>query len=185
MVMRRITLALGAALLTAGCATLSEKECRVADWRVIGLADGERGRGPGFLAEHASACAEIGVVPDPAAWEDGRREGLRAYCTPANAYRLAARGDGLGPVCGDFDQRALAAADAEGREAWRVEQRLRRIEAAIREREARIRHIAPLAAKERWAAREIRSLRSDIRFLELEALAAGGAGARAAAWPRW
>jgi hypothetical protein len=183
--MRRTVLTLAATLLTAGCATLSEDECRVADWRVIGLADGERGRGPGFVAQHASACAEIAVVPDAEAWERGRQDGLRAYCTPANAYALAARGGGLNPVCGGFEPGPLAAADAEGREVWRAEQRLRRIERAIHTREQRIRRLAPLAEKDRGAEQEIRRLRRDIRFLELEALTAGGYGRPSFGLRRW
>ncbi|MFN3614444.1 MAG: DUF2799 domain-containing protein [Rubrimonas sp.] len=160
--------------LLGGCATLSPQECRQADWRLIGLRDGERGRPASFIAEHAAACAKSGVTPDGPVWAAGRVEGLRSYCTPLNARSTAARGGSLNPVCEGFDQRALAAAEAEGREIWRREQRLRRIEAAI---DAREREIAALSARpdDEAARRRIRALRSDIRRLELDLLMEGRA----------
>jgi hypothetical protein len=160
--------------LLGGCATLSPQECRVADWETIGVRDGERGRPASWIAQHVDACGKAGVTPDGPRWAAGRAQGLRSYCTPMNARSVAARGGSLNPVCEGFDQRALAAAEAEGREIWRREQRLRRIEAAIDTRE---REIAALSARPDDAAarRRIRALRSDIRRLELDLLMEGGA----------
>ena len=99
--MRRMlfaSLLLGGALL-AGCATLSEEQCLSADWGRIGSVDGTRGRTAGFLANHARACEAVGVTPDRAAWEAGRQQGLRLYCTPERAYAEGRDGSLLSPVC--------------------------------------------------------------------------------------
>lgn len=99
--MRRFVLAfllLGAALL-GGCATLSEEQCLSADWSRIGAVDGARGRTASFLANHAKACADVGVTPDRAAWKAGRERGLRLYCTPERAYAEGRDGHLLSPVC--------------------------------------------------------------------------------------
>jgi hypothetical protein len=89
---------LGAAAL-AGCASLSEDECRRADWGAIGQRDGAAGAGPDRLAAHAKACAKVGVVPDEALWLRGREAGLMSYCTGPNGRDVGARGMGYGGVC--------------------------------------------------------------------------------------
>jgi hypothetical protein len=83
----------------AACASLSEDACRAGDWRGIGLRDGAAGRADGYVANHAEACAEIGVIPDIVAWGAGRAEGLTLYCTPQNAFDIAARGSRINAVC--------------------------------------------------------------------------------------
>ena len=94
-------------LLVAGCASMDEDECRVADWRAIGYEDGVRGVSASHLGEHREACAEYGISPDFVAYKTGREEGLREYCTPASGYRLGRNGGSPTAVCpvdlaGDF-----------------------------------------------------------------------------------
>jgi len=83
----------------AGCASLSDNECRAGDWRGIGFSDGASGRAPDHIERHRKACADVGVSPDAAAWQAGRTEGLGVYCQPATAYRVARRGGQLAPYC--------------------------------------------------------------------------------------
>ena len=46
-------------LLLAGCASLSEGDCRSASWEDIGYRDGVKGTGPDRAQDHASACAAV------------------------------------------------------------------------------------------------------------------------------
>lgn len=121
------------AVLLGACATLSEDACRSGDWFSIGARDGAAGRLPGFLSNHAEACADYGITPDRAEWEAGRQQGLRTYCTPQTAYSEGRRGRALSPVCPAADAEVLARAHATGREYWRLEQRIDRLERDIRE----------------------------------------------------
>ena len=88
-----------APFLLAACATLSEDQCRAADWRAIGQSDGANGRKSDFIVQHAKACNKIGIAPVRADWEKGRQEGLKLYCRPRRAYEEGARGKRLSPVC--------------------------------------------------------------------------------------
>ena len=45
----------------AGCASMSEEECRYVDWRTVGYEDGAAGQGAERLASRRKACAEHGV----------------------------------------------------------------------------------------------------------------------------
>lgn len=103
-----------APLLLASCATLSEDQCRAADWRVIGQTDGSNGRDADFILQHAKACNKIGILPVRADWEAGRQEGLKLYCRPRRAYEEGAKGRSLKPVCPVDNLARLERANARG-----------------------------------------------------------------------
>jgi hypothetical protein len=107
-------LALLPLLALAACATLSEDQCRQGDWQAIGQADGANGRTPDYLAKHAKACADFGIVPDAALWEKGRRQGLPLYCRPARAWDEGADGRRLSPVCPPEELAELQRANRDG-----------------------------------------------------------------------
>ena len=92
-------LALLAAAALAGCNTLSEKECRHADWVRIGQQDGANGYTAARLDEHAKACGEIGIVPDGRAYARGREQGLLSYCQPTVGRSKGADGASYYGVC--------------------------------------------------------------------------------------
>lgn len=131
------------AVFLGACATLSEDACRSGDWFSIGAADGAQGRLPGFLARHAEACADFGIRPDRAEWEAGRQQGLKTYCTPATAYAEGARGRSLSPVCPAADLERLTAAHETGRQYWRIEQRIGRLEGDLSGIRRAVRELGP------------------------------------------
>ena len=47
-----------AALLAAGCATLSEEDCHAGDWYRIGFADGRSGASSERLSKHMRSCRQ-------------------------------------------------------------------------------------------------------------------------------
>jgi hypothetical protein len=87
------------ALLLGGCASMSEKECRTADWESVGYVDGTRGYNSGRIADHSEACAKVGVTPDRKLYEEGRNRGLEEFCTPRNGLRVGQQGGSYGGVC--------------------------------------------------------------------------------------
>ena len=88
-----------AILAVAGCAGLSEKECRGGDWEAIGQADGARGAPGDMLERHRKACARHDVQPVEAAWRAGYAKGLVTFCTPAGGYAAARAGNSHNNVC--------------------------------------------------------------------------------------
>jgi Protein of unknown function (DUF2799) len=92
-------LMLAVALALAGCASLSEKECRNANWGEIGRQDGRDGHTLARLADHTEACRKLGIAPDEPLWRAGRIEGLRQYCTAVSGRDVGARGGRYRGVC--------------------------------------------------------------------------------------
>lgn len=161
--MRFQALALFALPLLYACASLSEAECRAGDWREIGREDGATGRTADFINAHAKACSEFGIRPDTAAWEQGRQEGLLAYCTPRNAYREGTRGRSLSPVCSGGDLARLTEANDRGFDLFHIE---RRIDDSEREMSAIRAALSGLSADDPSR----RSLQSELSFLNLRLL---------------
>lgn len=87
------------AAVLSGCASLDESQCRAAHWSEIGLADGTAGMGVDRLNDHRKACAEYGIQPDPGTYLLAREQGLRTYCTAANAVQEGLAGRSYRGVC--------------------------------------------------------------------------------------
>jgi hypothetical protein len=87
-----LTLTLMATMLLAGCASMSESECRVADWGRVGFADGARGEGEKRLAAYAEDCGKIGIAPDATAYRRGWDTGIVQFCTAANGWHEGQQG---------------------------------------------------------------------------------------------
>lgn len=119
-------------LFLTACASLTEEECRAADWSRIGLRDGAEGRGTDHIEAHRRACAGIGVSPDAEAWLRGRERGLRFYCTPTKAYEVARDGRTLRPGCTVEEIEQLQPGYDWGREYWRLELRIQDLRSEIR-----------------------------------------------------
>lgn len=134
------TLLVGSALGLSGCATLSENECRTADWGRLGRQDGAAGHPESRLAEHAEACNKIGILPNATAWRAGWDQGVQTYCTPAVGWREGLAGHSYSGVCrargneAGFLQAYHAGSDIH-RTQNRIEQNnqeLRRLESQLR-----------------------------------------------------
>ncbi len=85
--------------LAAGCATMSPEECRNANWRDVGLRDGQQGAALSHLDGRIKDCAESGVSVNTHAYLDGRAYGLRNYCRIENAMVMGLNGGYYQGVC--------------------------------------------------------------------------------------
>jgi ribosome modulation factor len=91
------------ALLLAGCASVPVQKpaevCPAADWRAYGRNDGLLGVPAEERARLFAECRNLGHPPDAAAYEAGRAEGLREYCTLENGYEVGYAGRRYRDVC--------------------------------------------------------------------------------------
>lgn len=112
---RALAVLVAAASLGA-CASLSEKECRSGDWAKIGHDDGAQGLSANELDKHRDACKGLDITPDAKAYQEGRAQGLKTYCTQASAYVSARRGLGYNGVCAPFGEGLFLEAFRRGQE---------------------------------------------------------------------
>lgn len=85
--------------LIGGCATLSEPECRNADWYMIGIEDGMNGRLSSRIGEHRKACSQYNITPNINAYQNGHADGVIQFCTEAKGFATGKEGQTYNGVC--------------------------------------------------------------------------------------
>jgi hypothetical protein len=164
---RRAGPACAAAFVLGGCASLTEQQCRTADWYAIGERDGRDGYGDGRIDEHAKACAELGIEPDRTSWAAGRADGLARYCTPRRGYEVGESGGLYGGVCGPETEPGFLRGYDVGRDLADARARLTTLDTELRYLDG------VLADAERRgdadAARYARSRLSEVQYERLQA----------------
>lgn len=110
---------------------MSKNECLTVDWRTVGYEDGVEGYSGDRIAQHRKACAKYGVSTDLSLYQQGRQEGLREYCQPANGYRLGVRGGSYGGICPAPLQGAFVAAFESGHQLYVLESNVSNVNAQI------------------------------------------------------
>lgn len=123
----RSTRAILAILLLGGVAGCTQPlYCPDGDWRRVGARDALAGKPSGYISTYAEVCAKAGITPDAGAWAAGHREGMAAYCTERNAYRLGYYRGYFNPgVCPPEDRRRLSNANHQGNVRRMMEEDLR------------------------------------------------------------
>lgn len=131
------------ALVLGGCASLSENECRTADWESIGYLDGTRGHNSGRIAEHSEACSKLAITPDRKLYEEGRNRGLEEYCTPRNGVRVGEQGSSYGGVCPlDLDPGFMRGYTI-GRDLHDLKEHMERLQSEVQRMQSRLRQKDP------------------------------------------
>lgn len=161
---------LASVVLLDGCASMSENECLVADWRALGYTDGSRGAPVTRFDRYRRDCAEYGVTPDLEKWRAGRVEGLDLFCQVDRAYELGRNGTDLPPDCPEDRRTALHDAWTQGH-AWRAVSRdIRVLENEIGEVERALEQEENLPEDADREAREAARVRRRALLNELDRL---------------
>lgn len=154
-------------LLISGCATLNKDECLNSDWRLIGYEDGSEGRGVSRIGDHRRACAKHGVTPDMTTYNIGRKEGLKIFCQPSEAYRYGLNGGNYQGVCPEEYEAAFLTAYEEGKRFYDTRARISHYRGEIRSRNSSLK-----INKEELSAEEKRLVGEGISEIErVQALA--------------
>ena len=88
-------------VLHSGCASMSESECITADWEMIGMEDGVKGKLPSNIGIYRGACADYGITPNLAAYRNGHANGLETFCTKPRGFTVGQRGAPYNGICPD------------------------------------------------------------------------------------
>lgn len=161
---------LGVLLLSAtGCATMSESQCRFADWHELGQRDARDGRPAAYFAERAEACREHGLTADHEAYRAGWQHGLDGFCTPDGGFRHGVEGSDYRDTCPPGRERAFLAGYGLGMDLHRAQQRLERLEGEIVSLESELGELEEGEGEEaRRLERELQDRRHALRVTERE-----------------
>jgi len=151
-------------LLVASCASLSQQECLQGDWYQIGLNDGIHGYSTARIDDHNKACSKVDVSVDPKAWEKGRRDGLKTYCTASSAYEVGRNGRHIGKVCSSSQRKNMQPAFNRGQQYYDITNRINDLDQRLREAQSKI--AAALKANKGTATADVFFLQSDVFDLQ-------------------
>ncbi len=128
---------------------MNKSECLTSDWQMIGFEDGVRGSGSQRLAKHRKACAKHGIVPDLAAYQRGRSEGLQEYCQPTKGFALGRSGASYAGACpAELEAGFLDAYDS-GHRLWQLKTSVSSANRQIRSKKRELERVKKdLVAKE-------------------------------------
>lgn len=159
-----------AALALPGCATLSEAECKTADWFRIGERDGRDGYPRARLHKHREACIEYGIRPDAETYYAGRQIGLARYCTPSNGFREGREGRPYRDVCPAKHEPGFLAEYRKGEAIHEVEEEIEDVEDNIDRKENRLDDDDTSAAQADALREDLRDLYRELRYLSRDLL---------------
>lgn len=131
-------LACSVLMALGGCASLSEDECRNADWELIGYSDASRGYQQGRVKDHSEACADLGISVNLNQYLAGYERGLPVYCTPATAFRVGEKGDNFPTQCDLAKYPSMKNAHQTGRQAYSVVQERKQVDDQLEQKRKQI-----------------------------------------------
>lgn len=110
---------------------MNKEECLSADWRMIGLKDGEQGRLLSQVGEYGKQCGEYGVTPDQERYASGREEGLKVYCTEASGFNQGKRGYEYKGVCSPENRDEFMSGYKIGQKYYKTQSEISTLESQI------------------------------------------------------
>lgn len=160
-------------LFLQGCATMSKNECLSGDWRAIGFEDAAKGQGRDRIGEHRQACADYGIAPDLAAYQQGYDQGLLSFCTPRNGYAMGRDGYEYTGICPVEAEEGFLQGYEGGREIYSITSKsnrlgsdLQRLYGKIESIERDLYHSERMLYGDALSKRERRELRRTIDILK-------------------
>lgn len=131
-------------VVLTSCASLSESECRAADWEIIGLEDGSKGRSTSHIGKHRKACADYNIAPNLEAYSKGHASGLRQFCTEQNGYNQGVRGHSNANVCPSKLVGGFNRGYQKGFDIYQKTSEIKRLRSGIESREYRLHEISEI-----------------------------------------
>ena len=134
-------LAAAAAVMLSGCAGMDQAECRSADWQMIGFEDGAAGKTQANIGEYRKDCAEHGITPDLALYQQGYAEGVRSFCSESSGFNYGRNGGAYQGVCPGEMEPDFLAGYRLGREHYILSRQVAGLKSQIRSNQSRIRSL--------------------------------------------
>lgn len=179
--MLRISLILASfAVLSTGCATISEDSCIAGSWESLGYEDGRNGESRGNFTKIAETCAKYGVSADATQYRLGYVQGLPLYCSYNRGFNHGEDGSSLKSECREINATPYFDGYDEGRVVYEIRREYDNLVEAYEATRTALMNVSKrlsvdaldaderkrLRKKERRLQRELDENRIDIRAFE-------------------
>ena len=135
------------ALVTAGCASMSQEECQSVNWLTKGKTDGMEGKKATRIADYQKSCSKFGIQVNDTQYLKGHKEGLKYFCTYENGLRKGRLGISYDGLCSEVGDREYLRGHKAGMKEYELEQERIRQEEIAKEKAAAAAAVAAAKAK--------------------------------------
>ncbi len=108
------------AILSAGCATISEDSCIAGSWESLGYEDGRNGESRGKFSKIAETCTKYGIAADFSQYRIGYDQGLPLYCSYDKGVDHGESGSSVKTECREIDAIPYLDGYDEGRVIYEI-----------------------------------------------------------------
>ena len=150
------------------CASLSKNECLQADWFELGYRDGSQGRSRAVFQKHYEACRDHNVKADRQTYFDGRKEGLKVFCTEQSGFEKGRAGRSYSYVCPPALDPEFMAGYERGREIYKYESKVSGLEKRLKTIEKQIQDLEKQLYAKDSGTKKRNQIRADLKSLDLE-----------------
>lgn len=179
--MLRISLILASfAVLSTGCATISEDSCIAGSWESLGYEDGRNGESRGNFTKIAEICGKYGVSADATQYRLGYDQGLPLYCSYNRGFNHGEDGSSLKSECREINATPYFHGYDDGRVVYEIRREYNNLVEAYEATRTALMNVSErlsidaldaderkrLRKKERRLQRELDENRIDIRAFE-------------------
>lgn len=141
-------------LLLAGCSTMNAEDCLNADWEVIGMKDGEKGKLQSSIADYNEQCGKHKVTPNKKQYMFGYGKGLVVFCTKESGFAEGKKNAKNNSLCKGDSKLAFNDGFTIGQEYFAVKKEISSLESTIRGNKKSIERMIKSLKKQKEAISE-------------------------------
>jgi len=117
---RKLFIYTGIALMTVGCASISEESCIAGSWESLGYEDGRNGESRGHFNKIAETCVKYGVTANATQYRAGYDVGLPLYCSYDKGFAHGESGRSIKTECREINSLSYIDGYDEGRVVYEI-----------------------------------------------------------------
>ena len=117
---RKLFIYTGIALMTVGCASISEESCIAGSWESLGYEDGRNGESRGQFNKIAETCVKYGITANATQYRAGYDVGLPLYCSYDKGFAHGEVGRSIKTECREINSLTYIDGYDEGRVVYEI-----------------------------------------------------------------
>lgn len=136
--MKKLAVIIITSLCLSACSVMDKQDCRLANWHNLGFNDGLEGKSDQFFVTRSKACSKHGIASDDKNYFAARKEGLKLFCSTANAFKLGSQGKSYNHVCAENNEAKFLKAYDLGKQRFTQNERVKNLQREVKNLEKNI-----------------------------------------------
>jgi len=149
--------------LLLGCSTMNAEDCLHADWEMVGMKDGQKGKLQSSIADYNKQCRKYNVIPDKRQYMLGYDKGLNSFCTKESGFSQGKKNLKNNSLCEGDAKLSFNRGFTIGQEYYAVSKEIASLESNIRSNKKSIERMVKKLKKQQEAISESKDKKSALK----------------------